>query len=114
MPEPDTSVVAQLVEVLALGWLRRRGGPAAAPAPPGAAGLYRRLLALAARRGVALFPAHTPYERARSLRRELPSAPVDELTALLVAEVYAGVATREEDLARVRRDLARAEASDSR
>lgn len=52
--------------------------------------LYFRLLALAEARGVELHRSHTPYERASTLRRELPDAPVDDLTARFVAACYGG------------------------
>jgi len=51
-------------------------------------GLYRRMLALARERGLAVSPAQTPFERAPMLRRTLPGLPVDELTRRYVAARY--------------------------
>ena len=70
------------------------------------------MLALAGRRGVALNPAQTPFERAAGLRRGLPEIPVDDLTRHFVAERYGGRAPPAPALGRIARALDGAEAAD--
>jgi hypothetical protein len=96
LEERDSDLLERATEALRSRWPWRRRAPpprAGASLEPGireVVALYHRMLELARERGVALDPAHTPYERARRLRRELPGAPVDALTARFVAACYAG------------------------
>jgi len=112
LPGPDTPVRARVLEALAGRWRRarrRRGGP-----PPGSAvdRLHWRMLELARRRGLALNPAHTPFERAARLRRDLPDIPVDELTRHFVAARYGGRAPPADALQPIARALDAAQAAD--
>jgi hypothetical protein len=89
-PLDDDAPIAQgVAAVLAAPWRRLRTG-SAPRRDDGVLALYRRMLELAARRGVAVNPADTPFERAAALRGELPEVPVDALTRDLVAARYGG------------------------
>ena len=108
-PLDDDAPIAQgVAAVLAAPWRRLRTG-SAPRRDDGVLALYRRMLELAARRGVAVNPADTPFERAAALRGELPEVPVDVLTRDLVAARYGGREPTPEALARHARALDAAE-----
>ncbi len=107
IPRRDTPTLRVLVDAALPRWLRRRRVPRRVPArdPTDIQSLYLALLQLAHERGIPLDPAHTPYERARHLRRELPGIPVDDITHHYVAARYGNHPPPPETLAALSKEV---------